>query len=70
MNTFIKKIGFLYAMLGLVWCAMNLPNLLETAKFSNFKAALLAVVRIIGWPVFVIGGIKKFMSTQSTDEEK
>lgn len=60
-----------YLVIGMVWCIVNLPNLLAKTGHSVWKATALALFRIVAWPG-LIGTVayKKFVSsTPDTDEE-
>ena len=46
-----KQLAIFYFTAGLTWCAINLPNLLESAEFKRWKAILIGAWRVIGWPV-------------------
>lgn len=66
------KLLTMYIVLGMVWCAINLPNLLAKAGYSSVKATGLALFRIIAWP-FLAGnaayGLIKKESKKNGSEE-
>lgn len=46
-----KKLLIAYFVIGCVWTIIQLPNLLQKTNSNPIKATLLAVFRILAWPV-------------------
>ena len=66
-----KQLAIIYLTAGLTWCAINLPNLLESAQFKKWKAVLLGIWRVIGWPVgFSQWAWKTYKGLQSDKKTK
>lgn len=63
------KLLTIYIVMGMVWCILNLPNLLSTASNSAWKATLIALARITGWPIFVGITAKKYLDSQEKDDD-
>jgi hypothetical protein len=61
-----KKLILIYFVIGCVWTIVNLPNLLNKANNNVIKATLLAVFRIIAWPILsgnmLFGKIKQILA--------
>lgn len=68
-----KKLILIYFVLGCVWTIVNLPNLLNKANNNAIKATLLAVFRIIAWPVLsgnmLIDKIKQILAEKKAQED-
>lgn len=68
-----KKLMLIYFVIGCVWTIVNLPNLLNKANNNAIKATLLALFRIIAWPILsgnmLIGKIKQILVEKKAHEE-
>ena len=68
-----KKLILIYFVIGCVWTIVNLPNLLSKANNNVIKATLLAVFRIIAWPILsgnmLFGKIKQILAEKKAHEE-
>ena len=63
------KLITLYIVIGMVWCILGLPNLLATAGNSAWKATVIALARITGWPIFVGLVAKKYLKSEDKSDD-
>jgi|GEM_PF-4650402 hypothetical protein len=68
MTTKMKLIT-VYIVIGMVWCILNLPNLLAKAGNNTWKAIGIALIRIAAWPALVGMTIQKFLKTQKESKD-
>lgn len=69
-----KKLVIAYFIIGCVWTIIQLPNLLQKTNSNPIKATLLAIFRIVAWPVLsgmdLVAKIKQIrLEKQAQDEE-
>lgn len=68
-----KKLVLIYFVIGCVWTIVNLPNLLSRANNNPIKATLLAVFRIIAWPILsgkvLTEKVKQILAEKKAKEE-
>jgi hypothetical protein len=59
-----------YIIAGLVWCIVNLPNLLPSVGNSSIKAVGLAVIRVIIWPYQLATATWHYYKKEVVDAEE
>jgi len=69
-----KKLIIAYFIIGCVWTIIQLPNLLHKTNSNPIKATLLAIFRIVAWPILsgmdLVAKIKQIrLEKQAQDEE-
>ena len=68
-----QKFALVYFVIGCVWTIVNLPNLLGRVNNSAIKATLLAIFRIIAWPVLsgkvLFDKVKQILAEKKAKEE-
>ena len=70
MNSESKRtliIGYIGA--GLTWGIVNLPNLIESAKFNPFFAWGLGILRVVAWPIFFGIWLTKFIKNKKQSKK-
>jgi uncharacterized membrane protein YciS (DUF1049 family) len=69
-----KKLVIAYFIIGCVWTIIQLPTLLQKTNSNPIKATLLAIFRIVAWPILsgmdLVAKIKQIrLEKQAQDEE-
>lgn len=69
-----KKLVIAYFIIGCVWTIIQLPNLLQKTNSKPIKATLLAIFRIVAWPVLsgmdLVTKIKQIRTEKHDHDEK
>lgn len=69
-----QKFALVYFVIGCVWTIVNLPNLLSRANNNPIKATLLAVFRIIAWPILsgkvLVEKVKQILAEKKAKKAK
>lgn len=69
-----RVVSIVYLTLGLLYCILNLPNLMARVKGHPLFAVGLGILRIVFWPIFLTIFIKgkfftKIDKSPETDDE-